>query len=53
MKALYKDLNLEKVFRDYEDESYADLRKKIAASAFPAVGACYEGLLAKIYKRSM
>jgi farnesyl diphosphate synthase len=52
VKALYKDMGLEQVFRDYEDASYASLRKRIsAASASPA--AVYEALLAKIYKRSM
>ena len=47
------ELNLEKVFQDYEDASYAELKRKIAASSSPKTAAAYEALLAKIYKRSM
>lgn len=51
VKALYKDLNLEAAFREYEDAVHADLVAEIEGqSAVPA--GVFMPLLAKIFKRS-
>ena len=50
VKALYKEMNLEKVFQIYEEESYKQLRKQIDEVNLPRV--VFEILLNKIYKRS-
>lgn len=51
VKQLYKDLELEKIFQDYEAESYQSLCKKIEAqTALPKE--VFTTLLNKIYKRS-
>lgn len=58
VKELYKEMNIEQVFRDYEDASYASLRTRISAleaktAGGPALGSVLEALLKKIYKRSL
>lgn len=50
IKDLYKQLDLERVFREYEDASYAKIKAMIdEQTVVPA--AVFTGLLAKIYKR--
>jgi hypothetical protein len=41
------------VFRDYEEASYQSLRKRIDSVSHSTPAAVFEGLLSKIYKRSM
>jgi farnesyl diphosphate synthase len=54
VKALYRELDLERVFKAYEDESYARLQEMIAdrCARVNLPEDVFKGLLAKIYKRS-
>lgn len=51
IKALYKELNLEQVFADYEKESYENLTAQIEAQQ-QLPKAVFTLLLKKIYKRT-
>nr|UTU07503.1 farnesyl pyrophosphate synthase [Ailanthus altissimus] len=51
VKELYRTLNLEGVFAEYEKESYGKLIKRIDAHPSQAVQAVLKSFLAKIYKR--
>ncbi|KAG7547220.1 Isoprenoid synthase domain superfamily [Arabidopsis suecica] len=51
VKALYKELDLEKAFMEYEKESYEKLTKLIEAHQSKAIQAVLKSFLAKIYKR--
>ena len=54
VKALYRELGLERLYAEYEEATYADLRAKITASC-AQTGVPEEvflSLLHKIYKRS-
>lgn len=51
VKALYNELNLQAVFEEYENGSYAKLVSSIEAHPSKAVQAVLKSFLAKIYKR--
>jgi farnesyl diphosphate synthase len=51
VKALYKELDLEGAFMEYEKESYEKLTKLIEAHQSKAIQAVLKSFLAKIYKR--
>merc|ERR1712146_799808 len=51
VKNLYKALDLESIYRDYEDKSYAEI-KKILDETKELPREVFEFLLNKIYKRS-
>ncbi|XP_006284544.2 farnesyl pyrophosphate synthase 2 [Capsella rubella] len=51
VKALYKELDLEAAFMEYEKESYEKLTKLIEAHQSKAIQAVLKSFLAKIYKR--
>ncbi|XP_072968764.1 farnesyl pyrophosphate synthase-like [Typha angustifolia] len=51
VKSLYKDLNLENVFSEYESTSYAKLISSIEAQPSKAVQEVLKSFLHKIYKR--
>lgn len=51
VKALYRDLRLEELFREYEEESYNSIQKSLAACKDLPAGV-FEFLLKRIYKRS-
>jgi len=52
VKKIYKELNLPKIYKDYEEKSYAQLRKMIEeVRSMPKE--VFIDLLEKIYKRSM
>ncbi|KAF6153825.1 hypothetical protein GIB67_001058 [Kingdonia uniflora] len=51
VKALYKDLNLEGVFAEYESKSYHKLISSIEAHPSEKVQAVLKSFLGKIYKR--
>ncbi|MQL67969.1 hypothetical protein Taro_000239, partial [Colocasia esculenta] len=51
VKALYKDLNLQAVFLEYESRSYKELITSIEAQPSIAVQGVLKSFLAKIYKR--
>jgi farnesyl diphosphate synthase len=53
VKALFDELNLKKIYTDYEDEKVADIKKKIAAvdESEGLKKSVFEAFLAKIYKR--
>ncbi|KAL2634028.1 hypothetical protein R1flu_005507 [Riccia fluitans] len=51
IKKVYKDLNLEKVFEDYEQESYFSLIAAIEAVDSLPLQAVFKTFLKKIYKR--
>lgn len=51
IKVLFRELSLDKVFDDYEENVVADIRAKIAELKDPLVESICEGLLRKIYKR--
>nr|ACY80695.1 farnesyl pyrophosphate synthase [Cyclocarya paliurus] len=51
VKELYKVLDLESVFAEYESKSYENLVKSIEAHPSKAVQAVLKSFLAKIYKR--
>lgn len=51
VKALYKELDLERVFSEYERESYKKLISAIEAQPNEAVQAVLKSFLHKIYKR--
>ncbi|XP_010538437.1 PREDICTED: farnesyl pyrophosphate synthase 1, mitochondrial isoform X1 [Tarenaya hassleriana] len=51
VKALYKELDLEGVFKEYESKSYERLTKLIEAHPSKAIQAVLKSFLAKIYKR--
>ncbi len=53
VKDLYKTLDLEKVFHDYEETSYTSLCARIKATPSAARAATFEALLNKIYKRAL
>ncbi|KAK1149063.1 Farnesyl pyrophosphate synthetase [Aspergillus melleus] len=54
VKQIYKDLDLEKVYREYEEATVADLRSKIAAvdESEGLKKEVFETFVSKIYKRS-
>lgn len=51
VKALYKELNLERVFSQYERETYEKLTSDIAAQPNEAVQAVLKSFVQKIYRR--
>jgi hypothetical protein len=51
VKKIYGDLGIAKVYADYEERSYKDLRNRIA-NQNQVPKAVFENLLKKIYKRS-
>ncbi|KAL3693527.1 hypothetical protein R1sor_007178 [Riccia sorocarpa] len=51
IKKIYKDLNLEKVFEDYEQDSYVSLIAAIEAVDSSPLQAVFKAFLKKIYKR--
>ncbi|KAI4296072.1 hypothetical protein L6164_036061 [Bauhinia variegata] len=51
VKALYKELNLQHVFAEYESQSYEKLVNSIEAHPSQPVQAVLKSFLAKIYKR--
>ncbi|XP_010440041.1 PREDICTED: putative WEB family protein At4g17210 [Camelina sativa] len=51
VKALYKEVDLEAVFMEYERESYEKLTKLIEAHQSKEIQAVLKSFLAKIYKR--
>jgi len=53
VKELYKTLDLEQVFKDYEQSSYEELNSLIQATESTVPAACFTDLLAKIYKRKI
>lgn len=52
VKALYKELDLEKVFSEYEESSYAAIQQEVEAISHIMPKDVFEVLLKKIYKRS-
>lgn len=52
VKALYKEMRLEGVFKAYEDASYAEISKELDALPTALPRPVFEILLKKIYKRS-
>lgn len=52
IKALYKQLDLEAVYKRYEEESFQQLKGRIDKASY-VPKAVYIGLLQKIYKRSL
>jgi farnesyl diphosphate synthase len=52
VKALYAELNLEQVYKDYEEESYARLLQLIKDHAGSLPTAIFTDFAAKIYKRT-
>ncbi len=52
VKALYKEMGLEGVFKAYEEESYAEITKELAALPTSLPRPVFEILLKKIYKRA-
>lgn len=54
VKQIYKDLDLESVYREYEEKTVADLRTKIAAvnESEGLRKEVFESFVSKIYKRS-
>merc|ERR1712100_765358 len=53
VKALYKELDLEGVFKSYEQSSYEELTDLIKNTNTTILSSCFTDLLAKIYKRSV
>lgn len=53
VKELYATLNLEQVFRDYEQASYEELCGLIKQTPCTIPSACFSDLLSKIYKRKV
>ena len=51
VKAVFKELELEQVFRDYENESFAELQKLIAARTGSIPAVVFTDFADKIYKR--
>lgn len=51
VKHLYKDLGMEKIFKDYEEESYKKLTELIKTHAGSLPHAIFTDFAAKIYKR--
>ncbi|RUS85522.1 hypothetical protein EGW08_006730 [Elysia chlorotica] len=51
VKAIYKDLNLEKVYKDYEESSYQDLIKLINKTNCKVSPEVFTDFADKIYKR--
>uniref|UniRef100_A0A0A0K801 Uncharacterized protein n=1 Tax=Cucumis sativus TaxID=3659 RepID=A0A0A0K801_CUCSA len=51
VKAIYKDLDLQGVFAEYESQSYAKLNASIEAQPSKAIQAVLKSFLGKIYKR--
>jgi farnesyl diphosphate synthase len=51
VKQLYKDLNLEKVFRDYEDATYAELMDLIKKEAKGVPEKVFMDFAQKIFRR--
>ena len=52
VKALYRELELEDVFKEYEEQSYRSLQRMIAQISSLMPTQVFEFLLAKIYKRT-
>ena len=52
IKALYKDLDLPKVFTEYEEASYLSIQKQVEQVADMVPKDVFDVLLQKIYKRS-
>ena len=52
VKALYLEMDLESVFKEYEENSYAEMQKLIGAVTNMPRGV-FEFLLQKIYKRKL
>jgi len=52
VKQLYRDLNMENIFKKYEEESYVALRQRIATVRIMPTQV-FTDLLAKIYKRKL
>lgn len=52
VKQIYNDLNISKIFRDYEEESYQTLKESISGiKMVPQL--VFLNLLARIYKRNV
>jgi len=51
VKKVFRDLELEAVFQEYEDKVVKEIKQKIVALGDPLVQSVCEGLLNKIYKR--
>lgn len=51
VKALYKELDIEGVFAEYESQSYAELNATIEAHPSKSIQAVLKSFLGKIYKR--
>ena len=51
MKELYKQINMEKVFRDYEEESYQKLMKQIESAGSSLPSGMFVDFANRIYKR--
>lgn len=52
VKALYRELGLEAVFKAYEEQSYQDMLVQMDALPASVPRSVFEGLLKKIYKRA-
>jgi farnesyl diphosphate synthase len=52
VKKIYEDINMKKIFKDYEDESYSQLVKMIRG-CIQLPQEMFLKLLAKIYKREL
>ena len=51
VKKIFRDLSLEQVFQEYEDNVVREIKEKIAKLNDPLVESICDGLLRKIYKR--
>lgn len=51
VKALYEELNLQAVFKQYEEDSYTHLMGLIEQHARPLPPSIFLGLAQKIYRR--
>ena len=52
VKALYRDLNIERIYLDYEEKSYQHIRSLFTKTAL-VPKAVYESFISKIYKRTI
>jgi len=52
VKQLYNEMNISKVFRDYEEQSYSEI-KKLISSVHIMPTSLFTDLLAQIYKRKL
>jgi len=52
VKSLYREIGLETIFADYEEESKSSISKMIEESSLAPPRAIFDALFNKIYKRS-